>query len=307
MAVAEDKPVRILHISDVHLEDGFSQVPLRELASKRLVGLANLMLRRGPHFIDAANKVATLPEFIKEHDVDVVMCTGDYTALGTHPELEFARAAMTPLVAAAPLGFVTVPGNHDLYLPDTVADGRFDQYFGDLLKTDLPELSCDGLWPQVRLFGSHLAVIAVNSARPNPEIARSSGRITDEQLDRLDAIVNDERVRDRFVIIATHYAPRLANGWPDRPLHGLENADAFLDVCGQVDRGAICFGHIHWRYHVRIEGIRMDLCCSGSTTHGGREGLWLYEVGSDTATATPGQWSQTRYVLSEEERFRLNA
>ncbi len=299
-------PIRVLHISDLHFEDGFSGVPLREFMGKRLVGLANLVFRRGPHFAHTAQKVEALAAFMKEQAIDLVVCTGDYTVLGTHPELSFARASIEPLTTA-PLGFVTVPGNHDIYLPDVVADGRFEQYFGDLLRTDLPDLSCDDVWPQVRLFGDHLAVVAVNSARPNRSIPNSSGRIPDAQLSALAGILKDKRVRNRFIIVATHYAPRYKTGGPDRRLHGMENAEQFLDVCRRADKGVIVFGHVHWRYHVRVEGLALDLCCSGSTTHGGREGLWVYEVAPDEAWAVPGRWSQDRYVLDDDQRVRLNA
>ena len=94
--------------------------------------------------------------------------TGDYTSLGTEPELVYARQTIEGLTKA-PLGFLTVPGNHDLYLNEEDQSG-FDKYFGDVLGTDLPELSVDGVWPQVRLVGDSLAVVGINSARPNPQI-----------------------------------------------------------------------------------------------------------------------------------------
>ncbi len=298
--------IRVLHFSDVHVVEGFSGTPIREFVNKRVIGFANHALRRGVRFEQAPMKLRALTDFMREQSVDLSICTGDYTALGTHRELNFARAQIEPLTQA-PLGFVTVPGNHDLYLPDTIRDSRFDQHFGDLLVTDMPELSCDGLWPQVRLFGGHVAVVAVNSARPNPSIIRSSGHIPHEQLMALDRILRDERIRTRFVFVATHYAPRLGNGRPDRPRHGLENANEFLEICKQAERGAIIFGHVHWRYHVRLSGLRMDLCNAGSATHEGREGLWVYEVGPEEAWAIPGKWSQDRYILNRDRRIRLNA
>ena len=151
-----------------------------------------------------------------------------------------------------------------------------------------------------------LALVGVNSARANPKPTTSSGRIPDEQIDALARILDDARLRDRFVIIATHYAPRRANGKPDRPAHGLENAEEFLRVSACAARGVIVHGHVHWRYHVRVPETPLSLCCSGSTTHAGREGLWMIEVGGDRVTATPGTWDQTRYVLEDEQRIDLD-
>ena len=298
--------IRVLHFSDVHVEDGFADVPVRDFLNKRFVAYVNLLLNRRRHFTESRPKLAALAEFMREQRIDVSICTGDYTALGTHPELALARQAIEPLTKA-PHGFVTVPGNHDLYLPDTVIDGRFDKYFGNLLRTDLPGLSVDGIWPQVRLIGDHLAIVAVNSSRPNSVVYLSSGRVPDDQLELLARIVEDERVKDRFVLVATHYAPRLSNGLPDRPTHGLENAEALFEALRSVDRGAIVFGHVHRRYHVRVSDVAMSLCSAGSATQHGREGIWVYEIGPHEARGIPGTWNGERYVLLPDEAVFLHA
>ena len=296
---------RVLHVSDVHLEDGFEGVPLKAFLNKRIVGYANLALRRRKAFADARPKISALAEFAKEQSVDLIVCTGDYTALGTEPEIAYAREVIEPLTKM-PLGFFTVPGNHDLYLRDTVKAGWWDEYFGDLAKNDLPEYTVDGVWPQVWFPADGLAIVGVNSARANPKPTHSSGRIPDEEIEALIRVLDDSRLRDRFVIVATHYAPRLASGRPDRPAHGLENADALLRACACAARGVIVHGHIHWRYHVRVPECPLPMCCSGSTTHAGREGLWLFEVGEDEVTGTPGTWDQSRYVLEPNEAVVLD-
>ena len=296
---------KVLHVSDVHLEDGFAGVPVSAFLNKRVVGYANLALRRRKVFADAPMKVQALASFAKEQGVDIIVCTGDYTALGTEPELAYARKVIEPLLDQ-PLGFFTVPGNHDLYMRDTVQSGWWDEHFGELMKSELPEYTVDGVWPQVWFPTDGLAILGVNSARANPKPTHSSGRIPDEQIHALELILDDGRLRDRFVIIATHYAPRLANGRPDRPAHGLENAEELLKASACAARGVILHGHIHWRYHVRVPETPLSMCCSGSTTHAGREGLWMLEVGDGRATATPGTWDQSRYVLEPEQRVVLD-
>ncbi|MCZ6805898.1 MAG: metallophosphoesterase [Deltaproteobacteria bacterium] len=297
---------RILHVSDLHLEDGFPGVPWKSFANKRLVGLANLRLLRRRLFAQARQKVDALADFAREQGVDLVVCTGDYTALGTDAEIAYARRVIEPLTHA-PQGFFTVPGNHDVYLQDAVRAGWFEKHFGEFLRTDLPEYAVDGPWPQVWLSVDGLALIGVNSARPNPNPTLSNGRIPDAQLDALARILDDERVRDRFIIIATHYAPRLANGQPDRPHHGLENADALLEISCAVQRGVIVHGHVHRRYHVWVAESHLPLCCAGSTTHEGREGLWVFDVEEHRAVATPGRWDQLRYILEPDQAFEIFA
>lgn len=297
---------RILHISDLHLEDGFRGVPWTSFINKRLVGLANLGLRRRRLFARAPEKVDALADFARNQGVDLVVCTGDYTALGTDAEIAYARRVVEPLTHA-PQGFFTVPGNHDLYLQDTVRAGWFESHFGEFLRTDLPEYAVDGPWPQVWLSVDGLALIGVNSARPNARPTLSNGRIPEAQLDALTKILDDRLVRDRFIMIATHYAPRLASGQPDRPHHGLENADALLDISCAAERGVIVHGHVHWRYQVRVPESRLPLCCAGSTTHEGREGLWVFDIEEHRAVATPGRWDQSRYILEPDQAFDIVA
>lgn len=291
--------IRVLHFSDVHVDVPLSAMPLRDLlVPKRILGAANLELRRRRHFKDARAKLAELARFSDREGVDLAICTGDFTALGTEPELIAAREAIDA-VARRPLGFVTVPGNHDLYVHDSVREQRFERVFGKLLESDLPELAVDGPFPIVRFFGDDLVVVAVNSARPNPQLWRSSGRIPDAQLEALARVLDDPRVASRLLLLITHYAPRRADGTPDKRLHGLDNADALLELLAKVQRGALLHGHIHRCYHV-LGPSGQHLFGAGSTTQEHREGIWLYELDREGSLATPGTWNGTSYVLDRE-------
>lgn len=287
--------IRVLHLSDVHVD-----VPLRQITGwvlKRVMGATNLQLRRGKHFRGVRDKLRHLDAFRREQRIDLVLCTGDYTVLGTDPELAAARAAIEPLTEA-PLGFVTVPGNHDVYVNDSI--GRFERHFAGLLETDWPEMRVDETWPIVRLIDDTVAVVAVNSARPNPQPWRSSGRIPDDQLEALERILADERLAGRFVFVLTHYAPRLADGRPDRFTHGLVNADELLRIVAPVERGAVLHGHVHRCYRVRVPGVQPVLVGAGSTTQDHREGLWVFEIDGERATMQQGVYTDGAYRLVGE-------
>lgn len=292
--------LRILHFSDVHVSVSLGEVPLRDWLGKRALGGANLLLRRQKLFRRAREKLERLADFARAEQIDAAICTGDYTGLGVDAELEAARAAIAPLLGAVG-AFVTVPGNHDVYVPDALREARFERHFGDLLVSDAPELATDGAWPLVRWLGAEVAVVAVNSARPNPEPWLSSGRVPESQVSGLRRALADERVARRFKVVATHYAPRRADGTPDTPRHGLENADAVLAAAEGAAGGLLLHGHIHHTYHLRPAGVPCALVGAGSATQEGREGAWLIDVERQRATLRRVSWLGERYVAGQPE------
>lgn len=290
--------IRLLHFSDVHVHVPAWRVPLRDWLGKRLLGGGNMLLHRRQLFRDTRAKLAALARFTQAERIDVALCTGDYTGLGTLPELQAARACITPVIAGVK-SFVTVPGNHDLYLWDAVEERRFERVFGDVLGSDWPIAAEGESFPAVRLYEDHLAVITVNSARPNPPLFRSSGRIPDAQLSAVAQLLRDPRLAHRTVLIATHYAPRRADGSPDRFTHGLENADALLDLGTRLPRVGILHGHIHGRFHVHCDA-GPHLFGAGSATHAGREGAWLFEFERGRARAYVVRYANAQYVADAQ-------
>ncbi len=294
--------MRLLHFTDIHVDTDLAAVPLRNWLNKRAIGGLHLAIGRGKLFRDVEQKLEALTAFALARSVDLVVFSGDYTALGL--EAEFARAArvVEPLMQF-PAGYVHVPGNHDLYVKRVERERRFEHHFPGSLASDLPERATDGPWPLVRLAGDDVAVVAVNSARANLPW-KSTGAVPQRQLDGLAEILRDPRLAGRFVFIVTHYAPRLADGSPDRPLHRMDNAEEFLACVAPVERGAILCGHVHHRYHVKLPGVGPGIFCGGSATMVGREGAWLFDVGAGaTARATPVGWTGVEYLADTAGSF----
>ena len=140
----------------------------------------------------------------------------------------------------------------------------------------------------MRFFGEDVAVVGVNSACPRP-IWSSAGKIPPKQLEALSRVLADDRVRERFVFVMTHYIPRLADGRPDKRLHRMVNAEDYLAICADLPRGAVLGGHVHWRFTTQAEGVRPRIYCAGSSTKDGHEGLWVFDVDGESFTATPGR------------------
>ncbi|MEM8885344.1 MAG: metallophosphoesterase [Planctomycetota bacterium] len=296
--------MRILHFSDIHLPVRLRRVRLVDWLGKRALGGLNLLRGRAKRFAEGHEKLAALDRLRREQDVDFVVFSGDYTNLGTRRELTDARAAVTPLTEA-PAGFAQVPGNHDLYVPEVVRRGWWSEVFGDLERTDLPAYRVsDEPWPFVRLLDEGVAIVGVNSARPNPPWL-SSGAVPEPQLDALRRLLADDALSDRFIFVVSHYAPRLEDGARDTPHHGLDNADAYLAACAAIERGAILCGHVHRRYTVRADGVRAPIFCAGSATMQAAEGLWLFDVDAKGARATPGAWRDGGYVLEPEHAVSM--
>ena len=287
------KATRVLHFSDTHIDLHIRHMAWKRWFSKRAIGAINLLRGRSKYFDDTEEKIAALIKFKEAENIDLVIHTGDYTALGLESELKLAKELVEPLMKP-PQCYLTVPGNHDIYVHEGNSHYRFSEQFCSVLQNDLPEYCRGGHWPLIRLVGDDIAVIALNSSKPNPIPWHSNGRIPQEQLDAFEEVLQDPRVKERYIFVMTHYAPRLANGEPDTELHGLLNADDFLEKCKGVKKGAILCGHIHRTYRLNLEGLSCDLYCAGSATMEGHEGFWVYEVEETKLKASPVFWDEKK-------------
>lgn len=273
--------------------------------SKRAIGAMNLLRGRAKYFDEAEEKVKALIRFKEENSIDLVINTGDYTALGLEQELILAKNLVSPLMHP-PQHYITVPGNHDIYVHESSSHYRFSEQFCSVLQNDLPEYCRGGHWPLIRLIGNDVAVIALNSSRPNPWPWRSNGLIPQEQLDAFKDVLQDKRIKDRYLFVVTHYAPRLKNGNKDTKLHGLINADDFLEICSSVRSGSILCGHVHKTYSVSIAGLHSNIYCAGSATMEGHEGFWVYELKSGELQAKRVYWDNDvyRYIVPSAWKAR---
>jgi hypothetical protein len=156
----------------------------------------------------------------------------------------------------------------------------------------------------VRLISDSLAVIGVNSAKPNPNPFLSSGLVSALQLEALARLLADPRLAARRVIVITHYGVLRRDGQPDSEHHGLENAAALVSLCAR--RGVVLLhGHIHGRYCHPATAERPWLFCAGSATQREREGLWLYELEGPRMLAIPGGFFGGEYVLTRSETLEV--
>ena len=271
--------MRIVHLSDVHVQADYRRLPLRRLGWRRAVAqLEWLGLGRARRYAGALaaleEAVAQIVRLAPNH----VVVSGDLTALALEEEFVWARAALEPL--ARPGLLSVVPGNHDRYTAHAAKERRFERHFGDLLRSDLPEAAGSRGYPFVRLVGEELAVIGLDSTRLAPMPGLSFGRVGREQMHALSRLVDAPALRERALCVLVHHAPLRQSGRPDRLTHGLlDGAQLLRLLAGR--RCTLHHGHVHRRYwHRSLQG-RPHLFNAGSATERGHEGYWIVDWTAD--------------------------
>lgn len=244
--------MRLAHFSDIHV----THFPLTgRFAVKRLAAVASYTLMgRGRHFVGSDERIARLLEDVDGQRVDHALCTGDLTGVST--EAEFARVAelFGPRLEQ-PDRYTVIPGNHDRYVGE--AAGRFEQHFARL---------CEGAtFPFVKPVAGGVTIVGLDVARPT-SVVDSSGLAGVAQRTKLEAILTDASLKDRFVVLALHYGLLRAEGQRDQRNHGLRDD---LEVMALVDRedvtvDLVVHGHMHRPYVVPTK--RRQTVNAGSAT-----------------------------------------
>lgn len=219
--------MRFAHITDIHVEVAPSWT---ECVNKRLAGEVNLhLLGRHGHFSRAAQE--GLVRRVAELAPDVVLCTGDLTAVGTDAEFVASKALLAPLGA-----YRVIPGNHDVYTRESV--GRFARHHGETA------------WPAVWRHGE-VDVVAIDVCHPD---WLSRGWCDAAQLTALDAVLASS---DAPAWVMLHYPLRNRRGEPYGPAaRACRNAAAIEAVIGRHARvRAILHGHEHHGYRTHVGGV----------------------------------------------------
>jgi 3',5'-cyclic AMP phosphodiesterase CpdA len=238
--------MKIAHFSDLHCLS-LEGVPMRRFLNKRLTGWANLRLKR--NHIHRASYVRAIAREIAREKVDHVVVTGDLTNLALEPEFELARSVLCDDLGLDPGQVSVVPGNHDLYTRGAMSSRRFERYFADWLKSDLPDLAVDvggARFPVVKLRGD-VAIVALSSAVPRLPLV-AAGELGRAQLDALARVLAHPEVAGRALVLALHH-PASVSGWSRVKTHveGLRDAGALLSLLDRVPRGLLLHGHLHRR------------------------------------------------------------
>ena len=287
--------MKLAHFSDIHV----THFPLvGAWAFKRLAAVASYtLIGRGRHFTGADTRIAALLADVDAQQVEHALCTGDVT--GVAAEAEFARCAelFGPRLKE-PQRFTLIPGNHDRYVASAIRAGWFERHFSAL----------SGAFPLVKPLPGDVTIVAIDTARPT-SVIDSSGLVGEAQLRKLEAILTDGSLRDRFVVLALHYGLLRANGRRDKRNHGLRDD---LELTALIDRpdafvDLVVHGHMHTGYAVRT--ARRHVINAGSATDlHTRCGYNVYEIDTKAwrLTCTRRAWNPVSGTYEAAADSKLN-
>jgi 3',5'-cyclic AMP phosphodiesterase CpdA len=293
MATADPPPVRLAHLSDVHITTQKLGWSRRDWFSKRVTGYINLRwLGRRYRFRSAEEVLAALVADIRQRRPDHLIFSGDATNLGF--EAEFVRAtALLGLGGAEPLPGLAVPGNHDYYTRAVAAAGVFERHFA---AWQTGERIDDETYPFAQRVGP-LWLVAVNSCVPNRWAWDASGRVGPAQLARLEKLL--DRLGPGLRILVTHYPVVKASGRREERAHGLRD---LADLVSVAARGGIALwlhGHRHGAYHHAQPRLApFPVICAGSATQNKRWSYGEYTIRGRRLHGLRRLWDR------EEHRFR---
>ena len=296
--------MKIAHFTDVHFHRG-QQVG--GLVGKRGLGLANLYLRGRRHSFDADRIVPQLVRDILGAQPDLVIFSGDLTALSTEAEFLVAYEALEPLLRQ--VHTIVIPGNHDRYAPD--AHRRMEAHFGPWMIGGVASGrnvweggDVESTWPRCFQKGD-LFVHTTDASRPG---VLSEGRHHVGELDRLRSQIKESGANQSIVV--GHYPVWDRDGTPyrhrGRSLRDQEKLARVLDEAAPV---AYLHGHEHaWFYLQREQpvGVPHYVNCGSSSYVGTRPGrsanYFLLEFSEGLMTAIQRhEWDGSRFLLQEDQ------
>lgn len=277
MVAPEPAPIRLAHLSDIHVTSRRLSWRREDWMNKRLAAWMNLrLLGRGFRFRNAEQVLAGLRQDLLARRPDHVLFSGDASAMGF--EEEIVRAA--ELLPLTELSGLAVPGNHDYCTRTAMRSGVFERCFA---RWQVGERVGAALYPFAQRVGT-LWLVAVNSATANRWAWDARGEVGADQLERLDQLLG--RLDPGPRILVTHYPVALANGQPERAVRGLRDLTQLLAIAARGGVGLWLHGHRHDLYYLpRSELVPFPVLCAGSTTQTGRWSYFEYTIAGDRLTA----------------------
>ena len=272
---------RLAHVTDPHFR-GFSGLGPADLASKRAVGLANLIINRS-----RKHKMALLEALridLRAQAPDHLALTGDLSNVSLDGEWR-AALAWIDMSGVPPEAITVIPGNHDAYVPKVVEGRAFERLFAPYMASDVPrDAGVD--YPFVHLRDD-VALVGVSSAVATGDLG-AWGRIGEAQLARLEALLGSPELAGKTRVVLVHHPPVLHKPGEER---NLRDRDALAAVLARAGADLVLHGHDHADQRASLagpDGRPIPIIGGGSASYGGgpeRRSRWnLFEIEGRTIT-----------------------
>jgi 3',5'-cyclic AMP phosphodiesterase CpdA len=245
MTLLDAPSIRLIHVSDIHFWQ-YALNPL-QLFSKRLLGMASLLVRRARRF--RLERVHEVVERVIALQPDHILITGDLTTTALPAEFRAAKRALGQWLDESEKVTI-VPGNHDRYTVGAHRDRRFEQFFGEFA----PAPS----YPWLRFLDGETAILGLDPTRAG---LSARGKLPEPQLDRARELLSRPDRPIRRLIVACHY-PVDAPAAYHRELAGknLMDAEPLIRWLSELGPHLYCCGHVHAAWAFSPGRIPHQLC-----------------------------------------------
>lgn len=290
--------LRVIHLSDVHVQQRRAGWRPRDFLGKRATGWLNLTLsRRGRRFRGAEHLVHRIAKHVATLKPEFIVFSGDATALGFPAESVAVAQALGVGDTSGPPG-IAVPGNHDHYTKSAVLARGFETAFGPWMEG---ERVGPFPFPFARKAGD-VWFIGVNSCVPNSLPWDTRGSVGIAQLGRLDELLG--RLGDGPRVLVTHYPYVTAEGLPEPPVRALRDREQLAEVMRKRGVPIWLCGHRHRAYHIGpTDRMPFFLNCSGSATQTGLASFSELMIEADAVQIRRHVWtaSEDRFAAGDWE------
>lgn len=213
--------------------------------NKRLLGY--LSWHRKRHLRHRPEIMAAMLDDIGAAGPDHIMVSGDLVNIALPDEFVASREWLKTV--GPPQDVTVIPGNHDAYVRVP-----FEQGIGHWTPWMLGDEASEVVFPFVRQRGP-VAFVMLSTANPTPPLS-ASGTLGKQQLDRLEAILDDLRGQDVFRVVVLHHPPE---DYPTKRRKALRDRAAFRAVLTRTGAELVLHGHQHHSHFGQITGPKSKI------------------------------------------------
>lgn len=237
---------RLAHFSDIHMPP-MPRPTFIELTGIRILGLLSWNFSR-----KNIHKLGVLSAFekdIKRQEIDHYAFSGDLVNIASRAEIKRATAWLKGFAPADKMSYV--PGNHDAYTEDSIANilHYWNEYMqpcqegAEVLADAGVKLSDEvpyGPFPYVRIFG-RVALVGVNSGIASPPFM-ATGEMGESQRNRLAKLLAYLKKEGYFRVMMIHHPP-LPHMTPN--VRALKDCADLRGILTNEGAEIVLYGHNH--------------------------------------------------------------